>query len=195
MKDLPGLVPVNWRETPYLWAPVAWLAGIAWPPVILTLFFFPVQAIAFPPQAGTAGLDMDWRILSMIVAALAIPVGLEAVRRERAATGMPSTRLGIIWRFVFYGVILAAALQILVTVLLLIAGWMRVSGAPQALGVAETNFLIYGVGLLPLTAIIGASYAAWAGLMAGLIAFVPMPPPLRTPAHILGLDDSPPAVE
>ena len=76
---------------------------------------------------------------------------------------------------------------------LMIGGWLRVSGAAQGLGVAETTFFIYGVGLLPVTALVGAAFAGWAGLMVGLIAFVTRPESLRTPPHLLrGLEDSPP---
>ncbi len=182
MKAIPGSAPVNWRETPFLWAPVSWLAALLWPPLILTLFLF-------PPQGWWIGLDMDWRFLSMIVAGVATPAAIELVRREREATGRPASRLGIVWRFTLYGAVLAVALQLIATLVLLIYGWTRASGVAQGLGVAETTFLIYGVGLLPLTAAVGAAYSAWAGLMVAMIAFAPAPPPLRAPSHILGLPD------
>ena len=186
MNAIPGSAPVLWRESPLLWAPVSWLAALAWPPLILTLFLFPTQDL-------WVGLDMDWRLLSLIVAAAATPAAIELIRRERAATGRPSSRLGIIWRFTLYGAVLAVALQLIATLILLIYGWTRASGVAQGLGVAETTFLIYGVGLLPLTAAVGAAYAAWAGLMVAVIAFAPAPPPLRAPSHILGLTEDEPA--
>ncbi|WP_296814453.1 phthalate transporter [Brevundimonas sp.] len=182
MNAIPGSAPVRWRESPYLWAPVSWLAGLAWPPLLLTL-------VLFPPQGWWIGLDMDWRFASLIGAALASPVALELIRRERETTGRPSSRLGVIWRFTAYGAILAVVLQLAATLVLLAYGWSRASGLAQGVGVAETTFLIYGVGLLPLTAAVGAAYAAWAGLMAAMIAFVPTPPPLRAPSHILGLPE------
>lgn len=189
MTPVPGSSPIRWRESPYLWAPVSWLAALAWPPLILTLFLFPLQD-------WRVALDIDWRLAGLAVAALGVPMALELVRRERERTGRPNSRLSVIWRFTLYGAVLAVALQLIAVAVLLVYGWTRASGLAQGLGVAETTFLIYGVGLLPLTALIGAAYAAWAGLMAAMIAFVPAPPPLRAPSHILGLpEDLPEALE
>ena len=64
-------------------------------------------------------------------------------------------------------------------------GTLRVTGLAQGIGVAETTFFIYGVGLLPVTALVGAAFASWAGLMVSLIAFTRVPEPMRTPYHIL----------
>lgn len=188
-KRLPGTAVIEWRESPYLWAPVAWLASLAWPPIIITL-------LLFPPQAFSFGLDMDWRLLGMIGVALGSAAGLWLLQREWIKTRTPTTRLGVIWRFTVFGAVIAVSLQLLLVLILLIGGWLRVTGLAQGVGVAETTFFIYGVGLLPVTALVGAAFASWAGLMVSLIAFTRRPEPMRTPFHILSgqrtsLDDTP----
>ena len=45
--------------------------------------------------------------------------------RERERTGRPSTRLGVVWRFMFYGGLLAAALQALFALALCVFGWFE----------------------------------------------------------------------
>lgn len=183
---LPGTAPIQWRESPWIWVPAAWLAAVCWPPVLITLIFF-------PPQAFTFGLDMDWRLLGLVCAAVGTAAGLWLLRLEWVRSHRPATRLGVLWRFTLFGAVFAVALQILLVVALIVGGWLRVSGPAQGLGVAETTFFIYGVGLLPVTALVGAAFAGWAGLMVGLIAFATRPESLRTPPHLLrGLRDSPP---
>jgi len=177
-KRLPGTASIHWRESPYLWVPVSWLASLAWPPIIITL-------LLFPPQAFTFGLDMDWRLLGLICVALGAAIGLWLLQREWRRSRTPTTRLGVIWRFTLFGAVLAVGAQLLLVAVLLVGGWLRVTGPAQALGVAETTFFIYGVGLLPVTALVGAAFASWAGLMVGLIAFTRVPEPMRTPFHIL----------
>lgn len=185
-KRLPGSAPIQWRESPIVWVPLAWLAAVAWPPLLITL-------LIFPPQAFTFGLDMDWRLLSLISAALGVAGALWLVHREWGRTRRPSTRLGVLWRFTLYGAVFAVAMQTLLVVALVVGGWLRVNGPAQGLGVAETTFFLYGVGLLPVTALVGAAYAGWSGLMVGLIAFTRRPESLRTPPHLLrGRQDTPP---
>lgn len=184
-RRLPGAAPIQWRESPYLWAPVSALAAIAWPPILITL-------LVFPPQAFTFGLDMDWRLLSLIAATLGVGTSLWLLRLEWNKTRKPATRLGVLWRFTLFGAVFAVAMQLLLVLALVIGGWLRVTGPAQGLGVAETTFFLYGVGLLPVTALVGAAYAGWAGLMVGLIAFVTKPESLRTPPHLLrGGQDNP----
>ncbi|WP_051257053.1 hypothetical protein [Brevundimonas aveniformis] len=177
-KRLPGTALIHWRESPVVWAPVAWLASLAWPPIIITL-------LAWPPQAFSLGLDMDWRLLGLIWVAVGTAIGLWLLRREWRRSRTPTTRLGVIWRFTLFGAVLAVGAQLLLVFILLIGGWLRVTGPAQGLGVAETTFFIYGVGLLPITALVGAAFASWAGLMVSLIAFTRVPEPMRTPYHIL----------
>lgn|GEM_PF-140870 len=177
-KRLPGTALIRWRESPYLWVPVSWLASLAWPPIIVTL-------LLFPPQAVSLGLDMDWRLLGVIGVAVGTGVGLWLLRREWLIKRTPTTRLGVIWRFTLFGVVAAVVMQLLMVLVLLIAGWLRSTGMAQGIGVAETAFFIFGVGLLPVTALVGAAFASWAGLMVSLIAFTRVPDPMRTPYHIL----------
>ena len=177
-KRLPGTALIQWRESPVVWAPVAWLASLAWPPILITL-------LAWPPQSFSLGLNMDWRLLGLICVAVGTAIGLWLLRREWQRARPPTTRLGVIWRFTLFGAVLAVAAQTLMVALLMIGGWLRVTGPAQGLGVAETTFFIYGIGLLPVTGLVGAAFASWAGLMVSLIAFTRVPEPMRTPYHIL----------
>lgn len=177
-RRLPGTASIHWRESPFLWVPVAWAASLAWPPIIVTL-------LLFPPQAFSFGLDMDWRLLGLICVALGAGIGLWLLQREWRRSRTPTTRLGVIWRFTLFGAVLAVAAQLILVIVLLVGGWLRVTGLAQGVGVAETTFFIYGVGLLPVTALVGAAFASWAGLMVSLIAFTRVPEPMRTPYHIL----------
>ncbi|MFN3816292.1 phthalate transporter [Brevundimonas sp.] len=179
MSDLPGQAPIKWRGSPGLWALIAAIAAIAWPPLILTL---PLM----PPSQMMPGLDMDWRLQVLAAGVIAVPMGVYMLVRERDRSGSPSTRLGVIWRFLLYGGLLAAALQILTALVMLGVRWAEAGAVAQSLGAAETTLLIYGVAGLPLAMLIGLSYALWAGLCVALIAFTPKPPPVRPRAGLLG---------
>ena len=176
--DLPGQAAIKWRDSPGLWALLAGLAAVAWPPVILTFPFM-------PPSQVMPGFDMDWRLQVLIAGVIAVPVGMYMLARERDRSGSPSTRLGVIWRFLLYGGLLAAALQILTALVMLGLRWAEAGALSQSLGAAETTLLIYGVAGLPLAMLIGLSYALWAGLCVALIAFTPRPPPVRPRAGLL----------
>ena len=176
--DLPGQAAIKWRDSPGLWALLAGLAAVAWPPVILTFPFM-------PPSQVMPGFDMDWRLQVLIAGVIAVPVGMYMLARERDRSGSPSTRLGVIWRFLLYGGLLAAALQVLTALVMLGLRWAEAGALSQSLGAAETTLLIYGVAGLPLAMLIGLSYALWAGLCVALIAFTPRPPPVRPRAGLL----------
>ena len=177
--DLPGQAPIKWRDSPGLWALLAGLAAVAWPPLILTL---PLM----PPSQLAIGFDMDWRLQALIAGVIAVPLGMYMLARERDRSGSPATRLGVIWRFLFYGGLLAALLQVLTAVVMMGLRWVEAGALAQSLGAAETTLLIYGVAGLPLAMLIGLSYALWAGLCVALIAFTPKPPPVRPRAGLLG---------
>lgn len=170
-EDLPGQTPVTWRRSGAA-AAVAAVAGAAWPPLILTLVFW-------RPHNWTPGLEMDWRLAGLIVGLVAVPVGMTLLRRERERTGRPASRLGVVWRFMLYGGVLAAALQTLMAVALTVMAWFEAGDVIQALGATETNLLIYGVAGLPIAMILGVSYALWAGLCVAFIAFARGTPPVR----------------
>ena len=176
--DLPGQAAIKWRGSPGLWALLAGLAAVAWPPVILTL---PLM----PPSQVMPGFDMDWRLQVLIAGVIAVPAGMYMLARVRDRSGSPSTRLGVIWRFLLYGGLLAAALQVLTALVMLGLRWAEAGALSQSLGAAETTLLIYGVAGLPLAMLIGLSYALWAGLCVALIAFTPKPPPVRPRAGLL----------
>lgn len=170
--------PIRTRKPFGRWGALAWLAGLAWPPIPITL-------LLFPPRTWMPGPEGDWRLFALIVAGVGLALTLWRIERERAAGRGPKTRLGLIWRFVFYGAMFALIVQALALLSVLVMGWISVAGVPQGLGVAETSFLVYGVGLMPLTGVIAAAWAVWAGLVTAVIAYEAAPPAARTPPHLL----------
>ena len=178
LEDLPGQRQVAWRSSGG-WIAVAALLGIAWPPLIITFF-------VWPPQTWLDGLNTDWRILVIAVGVVAVPLCLWLLGQERDRTGRPTTRLGIVWRFMFYGGLLAAALQGVMALLLSGIGASRSADIGQALGYAETALLIFGVGGVPLAILVGISYALWAGLCAAFLAFAPRNEPVRNRLGVMG---------
>ena len=53
--------------------------------------------------------------------------GLWLLARERARTGRPSTRLGVVWRFMVYGGLLAVGLQSLLALVVAVLGWFSLN--------------------------------------------------------------------
>lgn len=166
-EDLPGQTRVVARRSPGARV-LASLAAFAWPPLILTLIFLP------PSQWGPGG-QLDWRLLVMAVGLVAAPSGLWMVTSERERNGRPSTRLGIIWRFMLYGGLLAAALEVVLALISIAAGWMQSASFMEGLGSTETVLLIYGVAGLPVAILVGVSYALWAGVCVAFLAFQTQP--------------------
>ena len=166
-EDLPGQTRVVARRAPGA-ALAASLAAFAWPPLILTMIFL-------PPRNWLPGPQMDWRLMVLAVGLIAAPLGLWIVNRERERTGRPGTRLGIIWRFMLFGGLLAAGLEVLLAVISMAMGWMQSSSFLEGLGSTETVLLIYGVGGLPVAILLGVSYALWAGVCVAFLAFQTQP--------------------
>jgi hypothetical protein len=176
--DLPGQTPVIWRRTRASIL-LAALAGIAWPPLIVTL-------LIWPPENWLPGRDIDWRLIVLLLGLLSVPAGLFAIRRERDRRGRPGTRFGIVWRFMLYGGLLAAAAQTGLALLVSVLGLIEAGSIIQGLGATETTLLIYGVGGLPVAILVGVSYALWAGLCAAFLAFAPAPARVRDRLGVLG---------
>jgi hypothetical protein len=174
-----GVTTVRERRPATQWRVISWLVGLAWPPIPLTL-------VLFPPVSWIPKPEGDWRIAALIVAAMALALTLWRIGRDRAAGRGPTTRLGVVWRFVLYGVLFGLAAQALALLSVMIMGWLGVSGVPQGLGVAETSFLLFGVGLLPVTVVAAISWAVWAGLATAFILFESAPAPVKRPAHLMG---------
>ena len=180
--DLPGQTPVTWRRES--WAVfAAAVAGACWPPLILTLPLW-------PPLNWRPALDMDWRLMVLVLGLIMVPTGIWLIARERARTGRPVGRLGVVWRFMLYGGVLAAAVETLLALVTMVLGWFEAGSFMQALGASETTLLILGVGGLPVAILVGVSYALWAGLCVAFIAFKRQPPRVR---DRLGLMDGPAA--
>lgn len=181
-EDLPGRRPVTWRPSGGA-LPLAVAAGAAWPP-LLTLIFW-------PPHNWIPSLETDWRLVLFFVGLIAVPLGIGALRRERQRTGRPDTRMGIVWRFMLFGGLLAAVLQTLMTLILVVMGWFEAGDFVQAIGATETKLLIYGVGGLPIAIIVGISYALWAGMCVAFIAFMPRPPAVKDRLGLIDRDREP----
>jgi hypothetical protein len=160
---LPGQQPVNWsRSRGRLIA--AGVAAVCWPPLVLTM-------VIWRPLNWIPGRETDWRLMLLVLGAVAIPLGLRLLKIERERSGRPATRLGIVWRFMFYGGLLAAGLQALMAVIVMVLGLFEAGTVWQAMGATETNLLIYGVLMLPPAIVVGVSYALWAGLCVAYLAF------------------------
>ena len=166
-KSLPGRDPVAWKRSTAALV-LAAVAGILWPPLWLTL-------LIWRPATWFRGVDTDWRLIVLAVGVVAVPALLWWLRKEHARTGRPGTRLGVVWRFMFYGGLLAVALQGLLALIVSVLGWLTSADVGQAVGFTETALLLFGVGGLPLAAVVGVSYALWAGLCAAFIAVEPKP--------------------
>jgi len=166
-EDLPGRQRVAWRREPRRIV-LAAVAGGLWPPLVLTLFLW-------PPRNWLPGRDFDWRLAILIVGMAAVPLGLWLLARERERDGRPSTRLGVVWRFMFYGGLLAAALGAVFALAQVVLQWLSAATLGEGVGGSETSLLIYGVGGLPFAVLIGVAYALWAGLCVAFLAFAPQP--------------------
>ena len=180
--DLPGQRAVIWRKSPVMVA-LAAVLGAAWPPLILTLPLW-------PPNSWVPGLSMDWRLQVFALGLVTVPAILWTLARERERSNRPATRLGVVWRFMFFGGLLSAAAQVAMALVTAIAGGMGSAGVGEAAGFAETVFLIFGVGGLPIAMIVGVSYALWAGLCAAFIAFEARPSPVRDRLGVIGETDA-----
>ena len=152
-EDFPGQQRVAWRREPHRIV-LAAVLGALW-----------------PPSNWVPGLELDWRLLVLFIGLLAVPGGLWLLDRERRRGGRPATRLGVIWRFMFYGGLLAAALGAVFAVVQSVLQWFSAASVGEAVGGSETSLLIYGVGGLAVAVLVGVSYALWAGLCAAFIAF------------------------
>ena len=167
IEDLPGLKRVAPRRTTQAFVMAA-LAAAAWPPLILTL-------AVWPPENWASGVDTDWRLVLLVIGMAAAPIGLWLMHQSHARTGRPSTRLGVVCRFMVFGGLLAAAVQTLIAVVMSLLSLIASQSLVQGLGAIETTLLIFGVAGLPLAVLVGVSYALWAGLCVAFIAFAPAP--------------------
>lgn len=166
-EDFPGQTRVTWRREPHAIV-LAAVVGALWPPLILTLPLW-------PPRNWTPGLEIDWRLMVLLIGFVAVPAGLWLLDKERRRSGRPTTRLGVIWRFMFYGGLLAAALGAVFALVQSVLQWLHAANVGEAVGGSETSLLIYGVGGLSVAVLVGISYALWAGLCVAFIAFRPQP--------------------
>lgn len=168
---LPGAHPVVPRRTPQARV-LSVLAAAAWPPLILTFLWW-------PPRNWFAGVDTDWRVVLFVVGLIAAPLGLGLLERAFSHADKTWTRLGVVGRFVLFGGLLAAAVQVAVAVIMLLLSAAASQSLLQGVGAIETSLLIFGVAGLPMAVIVGVSYALWGGLCVAFIAFRRAPDRVR----------------
>ena len=175
---------IDWRESPALWAPIAWLAGVLWPGEVFAL-------IVLPPTRP------DGRIVLIALVAACIGVAgiLRIIQWERARDGAPRTRLGVVARFLFFGFIFSVVAAVLGA---LVQGGVALFGRHGfSQNVAETNSaLTFGFFQLIAAAVVGVSWSLWAGVVASLVAFSPRAQSVRPNSFILqSLSDAEPDAE
>lgn len=179
--------PVVWREPVGLYNFVGWLAAVAWPPIVGTLIFL-------APTREAGGLLNDWRLKALIAAGIAVAAIMYLVRGEREREGGPSSRLGIMARFLLFGFIFSLAALILVVLGFSVFSAFGNEGFLPALGGIESTLFLFGVAGLPFALMVGISYALWAGAMVALISFAspqPTVPKTRVSAMFGGPPDEP----
>lgn len=178
-ENFPGRQRVAWRREPQRMV-LAVVLAVLWPPLWITLAIW-------PPHNWMPGLEMDWRLQVGILGLIGIPAILWLLARERQKGGRPATRLGVVWRFMFYGGLLAVVLSALFAIWQVVLQWMNAANFGEGLGSSETTLLIYGVGGMPLAVVIGVGYALWAGLCVAFIVFTPQPE-VRDRLGVMGRD-------
>lgn len=178
-ETFPGQQRVAWRKEPQRTV-LAVVAAVFWPPLWITLAIW-------RPHNWMPGLEMDWRLQLFILGLIGVPAILWLLARERRRSGRPATRLGVVWRFMFYGGLMAVILAALFAVWQLVLQWINAANLGEGVGSSETTLLIYGVAGMPFAAVIGVAYALWAGLCVAFIAFSPQPE-VRDRLGVMGRD-------
>jgi len=162
---VPGTLRVDWRESPTLWGPLAWLAAVLWPGFAWTLVFFPPSSLAY-------ALEQDWRVPALLAACIGTAAAMWLVARERRRERTAMTRLGVIARFVVYGAVFSVITPVVWAVINAGTGAWGEPGVLDKLGSASAALFMGGAMIFP-SFVIGVSYAVWAGFMVALIAFRP----------------------
>lgn len=179
--------PVDWRQPRGLYLFLGWLAATAWPAIVGTL-------IVFPPTREAGGLLHDWRLKALIAAGLAVAAIIYLINGEREREGGPSSRLGIMARFLLFGFIFSLAALLLVVLGFSVLSAFGNEGFLPALGGIESTLFLFGVAGLPPALMVGISYALWAGAMVAIITFAPAQP--RVPkTRVSALFGGPPEEE
>jgi hypothetical protein len=158
---------IEWRESPQVWAPVAWIAGALWPAVGFAL-------IVLPPTRPDGRIVLS----ALLIAALGVAGIMWLIEWERSHDGAPRTRLGVVGRFLFFGFVYAVLAAVVAA---LAQGAFALFGRHDfSQNVAETNSaLTFGFAELVAAAVIGVSWSLWAGVVVSLVAFSPRAESIR----------------
>jgi hypothetical protein len=171
-----GSARVDWRSPAPLWIALAWVLGVAWLPLPLTLALWP---------SSDTGIETirDPRAIAMVAGAISVTLTFYLINRERRRDGGPRTRLGVFLRFLAYGFVFTLLLTALADVGQAIRALFDEGDWFRRLGEAKAT-LVMGIVVMPLALVFGISYAVWAGLAACLVAFGPRRPTAK-PRHYL----------
>ena len=169
---------VDWREPPALWATLAWLAAILYPPVAFA------SIVWWRDVVLTGGFVREMGVTILLAGGAGVAVILYIVEKERRRYGVPRTRLGVIMRFVALGFIFAICASVLINIVSALTAVVGgVGDIWRRMGEAKAT-LVEGILLMPIFLIIGTSYAVWAGFVCSVIAFTPRARSAR-PGHFL----------
>jgi hypothetical protein len=158
---------IDWRESPTLWAPLAWATAVLWPGAVVGLVMLPPTR----PEGRVV-------LVALIAACLGVAGILRVLEWERAHDGAPRTRLGVIARFLFFGFLYAVLATVLATVAQAVLALFGPHDFSQ--NVAETNSaLTFGFPGLIFAGVVGVSWSLWAGIAVSLIAFSPRAESIR----------------
>ncbi len=171
-----GTAKVDWRGPAPLWIALAWLLSVFWPPLPVTLFFWP---------SNNTGLETirDPRAVALVIGAVAVTLIYRFIERERRRRRTPNSRFGVIVRFVAFGFIATVLAAAAGAVAMAVIAMFSPGDALRRVDVAKET-LVTGIAIMPIAVLLGVSYSVWAGLMTSLIAFG-APRPSARPRHIM----------
>ncbi|HWE47636.1 MAG TPA: hypothetical protein VG407_16570 [Caulobacteraceae bacterium] len=167
---------VDWRGPASLWVALAWLLAVLWPPLPLTLIFWPSN------NTGLMTIK-DPRAVALILGAVSVTVTLMMIDRERKRDGTPRTRLGVLMRFIGYGFVFTVIAVAALAIVLALMEAFSYGDLFRRMGEAKATMWVALV-MMPLILLAGVSYTVWSGVVTSLIAFGPRPASVR-PRHFL----------
>jgi hypothetical protein len=160
-----------------VWTGLAWLLAVLWPPLPLTL--------AFWPSSNTGIMVVrDPRTIAMVLGGVTVATIFWLIDREQKRDGAPQTRLGVLVRFIAYGFVFTVLATAAVVLLLAIVALFSSGDAIRRLGEFKAT-LVMGVVIMPLLLLIGVSYSVWSGAIASFVAFGPSRPPVRPRSNLV----------
>ena len=162
---------IDWRGPASLWVALGWVLAVLWPPLPLTLIFWPSD------KTGLMTIE-DPRAIALVLGAISVTVTLVMINRERKRDGTPRTRLGVLMRFIAYGFVFTVVAVAVFAIGLSLMQAFSYGDLFRRMGEAKATLLM-AVAIMPLILLAGVSYMVWSGVVASLIAFGPRPTDTR----------------